>query len=94
MRAWCRRLAYTLPLVDGLVVLARIRLAPGDRAGALAALEEAATVLPEAGDRRVPLGVRRAELALGLGDRGTAADWVRGRGQCADHQPVYPRDSE
>jgi LuxR family maltose regulon positive regulatory protein len=42
----CRRLAYALPLLDGLVVLARIRLAQGDRDGALAAIEEAATVLP------------------------------------------------
>ena len=76
----CRRLAYAVPLLDGLVVLARIRLAQGDRAGALAAIEEAATVLPEARARRVPLGVWRAELAFAMGDLGAAADWVRGRG--------------
>jgi LuxR family maltose regulon positive regulatory protein len=90
----CRRLAYALPLVDGLVVLARIRLAQGDRSGALAAIDEAATVLPEAGDRRVPLGVRRAELALALGNVGAAAAWVQRRGLSVDDTPVYPRDSE
>jgi LuxR family transcriptional regulator, maltose regulon positive regulatory protein len=90
----CRALAYALPLVDGLVVLARIRLAQGDGTGALAAIDEAATVLPEAGERRVPLGARRAELALALGDVGAAGDWVRGRGLSVDDEPVYPRDSE
>ena len=90
----CRRLAYALPLLDGLVVLARIRLAQGDRAGALAAIEEAATVLPEARARRVPLGVRRAEMALAMGDRGAVEDWVRGRDLSPDDEPVYPRDAE
>jgi LuxR family maltose regulon positive regulatory protein len=90
----CRRLAYALPLVDGLVVLARILQAQGDRDGALAAIQEAATVLPEAGDRRVPRGVQRAELALALGDVGAAADWVRYRGLSVDDDAVHPRDAE
>ena len=90
----CRRLVDALPLVDGLVVLARIRLAQGDRAGALAPIEEAATVLPEAGEQLVPLGVRRAELALAMGDQGATEDWIRGRGLAPDDEPVYPRDAE
>lgn len=90
----CRRLAYALPLVDGLVVLARIRLAQGDRAGALAAIDDAAQVLPEAGSWGVPLEVRRAELAFALGDVGAAAAWVRERELSCDDTPVYPRDSE
>lgn len=90
----CRRLAYALPLMDGLVVLARIRLAQGDRAAALAAIEEAATVLPEARARHIPVSVRRAELALAMGDRAAAADWVRRRGLAPDDEPVYPRDAE
>ena len=52
----CRRLAYGPPLVAGLITLAKIRLAAGDRAGALAAIAEAETAMPEIGDRRVPLG--------------------------------------
>jgi LuxR family maltose regulon positive regulatory protein len=90
----CRRLAYAVPLLDGLVVLARVRLAQGDRAEAVAAIEEAATVLPEARARHLPLGVRRAELALAMGDAEAAEDWVRGRGLSADDEPVYPRDVE
>lgn len=90
----CRRLAYALPLVDGLVVLARIRLAQSDQSGALAAIDEAATVLPEAGGRRVTLGVRRAEVMFALGDVGAAAAWVRERGLSVDDTPVYPRESE
>ena len=64
------------------------------RTGALAAIEEAATVLPEARARRVPLGVRRAEPALAMGDPGVAEDWVRGRGLAPDDEPVYPQDAE
>jgi LuxR family maltose regulon positive regulatory protein len=80
--------------VDGLVVLGQIRLAQGDRSGAVAAIEEAATVLPEAGDRRVPIGARRAELAFVLGDVDAAADWIRGRGVSVGDEPIYPRDGE
>ncbi len=90
----CRRLAYARPLVGGLVVLARIRLAEGDPAGALTAIDEAATVLPEAGGLRIPLGVQRAELALALGDLGAAAAWVQERELAVQDTPAYPRDSE
>jgi LuxR family transcriptional regulator, maltose regulon positive regulatory protein len=90
----CRRLAYALPLVHGLLVLSRIRFAQGDQSGALAAIDDAESVLPEATGQRVPLGVRRAELALALGDVGAAATWVRERGLAFDDTPVYPGDSE
>jgi LuxR family maltose regulon positive regulatory protein len=90
----CRKLAYAPPLVAGLLVSARIRLAQGDRAGALAALDEAEAVLPQAGDLRLPLRTRRAELALALGDVAAAADWVRARGCAVDDDPVYTREGE
>ncbi|HEY7272155.1 MAG TPA: hypothetical protein VH502_05420 [Actinoplanes sp.] len=80
--------------MDGLVVLGQIRLAQGDRSGAVAAIEEAATVLPEAGDRRVPIGAGRVELAFALGDVDAAADWIRGRGVSVGDEPIYPRDGE
>ncbi len=87
----CRTLAYGPPLVMGLITLAKIRLAAGDRAGALAAIAEAET-MPRIGDRRVPLGPRRAELALEMGDVAQAADWVRDRGVAVDDEPAYPWD--
>ncbi len=68
--------------------LAEIRLAAGDRAGALAAIAEAETAMPEIGDRRIPLGARRAELALAMGNVPEAADWVRDRGLAVDDEPV------
>ena len=88
----CRGLAYGPPLVTGLITLAKIRLAAHDRSGALAAIEEAETAMPEIGDRRVPLGARRAELALAMGDLAAAAGWVRDRGLAVDDEPLYPRD--
>jgi LuxR family maltose regulon positive regulatory protein len=88
----CRRLAYGPPLVAGLITLAKIRLAEGDRAGALSAIAEAETAMPAIGDRRNPLGVGRAELALAMGDVAEASDWVRERGLAADDEPVYPGD--
>ncbi len=90
----CRRLAYAPPLVNGLTVLARIRMAVGDSAGALAALDEAESVMPGSGDRRLLLGTRRAELAIARGDLATAAAWVRARGLAADDPPSYARHGE
>ena len=89
----CRRLNYGAPLVTGLITLAKIWLATGDRTGAVAAIAEAETVMPETGDRRIPLGALRAELALAMGDVAKAADWVRDRGLTVDDEPVYPRDT-
>ena len=66
----CRRLAYAPPLVDGLLVLARIRQAagrPGRCAGARST--RPTTVMPEAVDLRVPLrAMRRAGWRWPTGD--------------------------
>jgi ATP/maltotriose-dependent transcriptional regulator MalT len=90
----CRRLAYAPPLVNGLTVLARIRMSTGDAAGALAALEEAESVMPGVRDRRLLLGTRRAELAIARGDLAAAAAWVRDQGLRADDPPSYARHGE
>jgi hypothetical protein len=58
--------------VNGLTVLARIRMAIGDPEGALAVLEEAESVMPGTGDRRLLLGTRRAELAIARGEAAEA----------------------
>jgi LuxR family maltose regulon positive regulatory protein len=90
----CRRLAYAPPLVNGLTVLARIRMAIGDPEGALAVLEEAESVMPGTGDRRLLLGTRRAELAIARGEPAEAAAWVRARDLRADDPPSYARHGE
>ena len=52
----CRRLAYLPALIAGLIVLARLRQAQGDLAGALAAVDEAEPVDAAAVlDPRLPL---------------------------------------
>jgi LuxR family maltose regulon positive regulatory protein len=92
--ALCRQLAYTPPLAHGLVTLARIRQAQGDRAGALDALQEAEWAGPS--DAVVgllnPVPAQRARLALAQGDIETAARWVRTRGLGPEDEPSYPRE--
>ena len=91
----CRRLAYALALVAGLVTLARIRQAEGDPVGALAAVDEAEAAMPQAlVDLRYPVSALRARLALAGGNVAEAARWVRGRGLAVDDEPVYPREPE
>ena len=91
----CRRLAYALALVAGLVTLARIRQAEGDPAGALAAVDEAEAAMPQAlVDLRYPVSALQARLALAAGNLAEAARWIRGRGLAVEDEPVYPREPE
>ena len=77
----CRRLAYALALVAGLVTLARIRQAEGDPVGALAAVDEAEAAMPQSlVDLRYPVSALRARLALAGGNLAEAARWVRAAG--------------
>jgi LuxR family maltose regulon positive regulatory protein len=69
----CRRLAHTAPLVTGLLTLARIRWAEGDRARARAALDEAAAVMPVLEGLRNPVPAAQVRLALAAGDVTEAA---------------------
>jgi LuxR family transcriptional regulator, maltose regulon positive regulatory protein len=92
--ALCRQLAYTPPLAHGLVTLARIRQAQGDRAGALDALGQAEglQLSPVVVGLLNPVPAQRARLTLALGDVDTAARWVRARGLTAEDEPTYPRE--
>ena len=92
----CRRLAFTQPLANGLALLAWIRHAQGDAAGALEAIAEAARVAPdpEVTSLLNPVPAQRARLLLARGDLTAAAAWTRQRGLGADDPPSYPREPE
>jgi len=92
--AHCRELAYTQALATGLAILARIRHAQGDRAGAMDAMEQAEAVMPgpEVADLLNPVPSQRARLLLASGDLAEAARWVRERGLGADDRPDYPHE--
>jgi ATP/maltotriose-dependent transcriptional regulator MalT len=92
----CRQLAYPLPLVAGLAILAWIHQAQGDRAGAVAAIAEAERiqVSPAVVGLFNPVPPRRARLALAHGEVAEAAQWVQQRGLAPDDQPSYPREAE
>jgi LuxR family transcriptional regulator, maltose regulon positive regulatory protein len=92
----CRQLAYPLPLLAGLAILAWIRHLQGDRAGTLEAMEEAERVelSPAVVGLFNPLPVVRARLALARGQVSEAARWVQQRGLAVEDQPSYPREPE
>jgi LuxR family maltose regulon positive regulatory protein len=92
----CRQLVYTPPLATGLVTLAWIRQAQGDRAGALDALGQAKGIelSPVVVGLLNPVPAERARLALAQGDVDAAVRWVRTRGLSAEDEPSYPRERE
>jgi LuxR family transcriptional regulator, maltose regulon positive regulatory protein len=90
------QLAYTPPLANGLVTLARIRQAQGDPAGALDTLGQAERIelSPVVVGLLNPVPAERARLALAQGDVDAAVRWVRTRGLTAEDKPSYPRERE
>jgi LuxR family transcriptional regulator, maltose regulon positive regulatory protein len=92
----CRQLAYTLPLMAGLAILAWIRQAQGDRIGALEAIAETERVelSPAVVGLLNPVPALRARLALANGEVAEAARWVQQRGLRVDDEPSYPRERE
>src|SRR5215471_4812977 len=68
--ALCRQLAYTQPLATGLALLARIRWAQGDPAGALDAIGQAERVglSPQVAALHNPVPAWRARLLLASGE--------------------------
>src|SRR5499427_88277 len=90
----CRQLAYTPPLATGLAVVARIRHAHGDAAGAAEAMGEAGQVelSPQVAAllNRVPS--QRARLLLAQGDVHAAAQWTTAAGLSPDDEPDYQQE--
>jgi LuxR family transcriptional regulator, maltose regulon positive regulatory protein len=94
--ALCQQLAYTQPLATGLGLLARIRQAQGDPAGALEAIGQAQRVRlsPQVVALHNPVPVWRARLLLARGEVAEAAQWTRARGLDATDEPSYAREGE
>jgi LuxR family maltose regulon positive regulatory protein len=94
--ALCQQLAYTQPLATGLGMLARIRQAQGDPAGALEAIGQAQRVRlsPQVVTLHNPVPVWRARLLLARGEVAEAAQWTRARGLGVADEPSYPREGE
>ena len=94
--ALSRQLGWTLPLVAGLSILARIHQARGDPGAALEAVREAEQVQPSEAVVGLlnPAPALRARLALANGQVDAAARWVRQRGLAVQDQPSYPRERE
>jgi LuxR family maltose regulon positive regulatory protein len=92
--ALCRQLAFTPPLATGLAVVARIRRARGDAAGAMAAMGEAgqAGLSPQVIALLNPVPSQRARLLLAQGDISAAAEWATAAGLSPGDEPDYPRE--
>lgn len=91
-----RQLSESEPLAGGLVILAWIRQANGDRAGAVAALDEAQGVAPSpaVADLLNPVPAQRARLLLAQGDVASGVRWASERGLSPDDEPSYLREQE
>jgi LuxR family maltose regulon positive regulatory protein len=90
----CRQLAFTPPLATGLAVVARIRHAHGDTAGALEAIDEAgqAGLSPLVITLLNPVPSQRARLLLAQGDVQAAGQWTTAAGLSPDDEPHYPQE--
>jgi len=91
--ALSRQFVYTPPLAAGLVLLAWIRQATGDRAGALEAMEEAGQALPAPPGLLNPVPAQRARLLLAQGDLTGAARFAQENDLGPDDEPDYARES-
>src|SRR5690348_16026000 len=90
----CRQLAFTPPLATGLAVVARIRHAHGDAAGAREAMSEAGRVelSPQVIALLNPVPSQRARLLLAQGDASVAAQWAKAAGLRPDDEADYPQE--
>jgi LuxR family transcriptional regulator, maltose regulon positive regulatory protein len=90
----CRQLAFTLPLAAGLAVVARIRQAHGDAAGALEAMGEAgqAGLSTQVVALFNPVPSQRARLLLARGDVRAAAQWATAAGLSPDDELDYAQE--
>ena len=92
----CQQLTFTQSLATGVAVVARIRHAHGDAAGALEAIGEAgqAGLSPQVITLLNPVPAQRARLLLAQGDVHAAAQWTTAAGLSPDDEPGYPREPE
>ena len=90
----CRQLTFTQSVATGLALMARIRHAQGDAAGALEAMGEAgqAGLSPQVITLFNPVPSQRARLLLAQGDVRAAAQWTAAAGLSSDDEPDYPRE--
>jgi LuxR family maltose regulon positive regulatory protein len=90
----CRQFVHTPPLAAGLVTLAWIRQAAGDRRGARDAMAEAESVSAGPAGLLNPVPAQRARLLLAQGDVARAARWTGACGLGPGDPPEYPREPE
>lgn len=91
----CGKLSYALPSAIALAVLARVRWAAGDRAGAMAAADDAQrAVVPDVTSLLNPVGVTVAHLMLRSGRIAVAERWVCERGLTPDDAVDYLRERD
>jgi LuxR family transcriptional regulator, maltose regulon positive regulatory protein len=90
----CRRLAFTPPLAAGLAIVARIRFAQGDVAGAVEAMNDTglAGLSPQVVALVNPVPSQRMRLLMARGDVGAAAQWTTAAGLSPDDDPDYPQE--
>jgi LuxR family maltose regulon positive regulatory protein len=92
--ALSRQLAFNQSLATGLAVVAQIRQAYGDAAGAREAMGEAGRVglSPQVITLFNPVPSQRARLLLAQGDIQAAAQWATAAGLSPGGEPAYPRE--
>jgi LuxR family maltose regulon positive regulatory protein len=88
----CRQFVHTPPLAAGLVTLAWIRQAAGDRRGARDAMAEAESASAGPAGLLNPVPAQRARLLLAHGDVAGVAQWVGDCGLDPGDQPNYPNE--
>jgi LuxR family maltose regulon positive regulatory protein len=91
--ALCRQIAYTTPLATGLAMVARIRHAQGDAAGAREAIGQAGQIeLSE--EVAALLDLQRVRLLLAQGDVSAAVTWAQSTDLRPDDELDYPREPQ
>ena len=88
----CRQFVHTPPLAAGLVTLAWIRQAAGDRRGARDAMTEAESFSAGPAGLLNPVPAQRARLLLAQGDVAGVAQWVGDCGLGPGDPPDYPNE--
>ena len=88
----CRQFVHTPPLAAGLVTLAWIRQAAGDRRGARDAMTEAESFSAGPAGLLNPVPAQRARLLLAQDDVAGAARWAGDCGLGPGDAPDYPNE--